>query len=161
MMVLRLGGFRKVRRLFESEVIRHFGFVRALGYGEPSFTVRYELLLGVVFEATFLSPSRELTIDAIKGTFRLPGMIRRNITNISVLRLPCVNIFDHFMLSVYLPKRRPDVEHKLDAIETLDRSLEDVIRLTLPICAEVMRGELRPILSGESWESGFFYDWTM
>ena len=156
---------KKYSPLFRSEVARHLGFVGEAGFGDPEFKVWRDPLLGQWFQAKFLAPRRELVVDAIYGHATDPRAVKRHMTLFRLLRDPerrpdePAEMDDRLEGNDYIERERPDLRATLDGIMTLDRSFPDVIRMTLPLYAELLRRELRPILTGERWAKGYWSTW--
>lgn len=142
----------RIERRFRQRIEEHFAFLREVGLTGPTFGRRYDVDTGLSFRARFVSPRRTLDIALDKAHKEFP-----NGAGFSIDPVPVVDAGESFMSVMYL-----QLKHR--ALGTLiaelgvTHTLDEVMQLQFPLFADLFRGELRPLLTGEQWHDEYdFY----
>jgi hypothetical protein len=144
----------RAQRRFAQRVEEHFSFLRELGFTGPTLSREDNAQIGLSFRARFGSPKRTLDIDLDRAHAEYS-----NGTTFSISPVPVVDQLESFMSVMYLELKHRQLSHLLAAFEAT-HTLDEIMQLAFPLFADLFRGELRPLLTGEQWhdEYNFYRD---
>ena len=144
----------KIRTKFAERVVQHFAFLAELGFRGPELSHKDNRLTGRSYLARFASSRRTIEIDL---TPAFEGYA--NGSTFDIDRVPEGSQFESLMSVMYMGLKHRDLGNLIAELE-LRQTLDEVMETQFPIYAELFRGELRPILTGEQWhdEYAFYRD---
>lgn len=142
-------------KVFQQAVRQHFGFLETLGYEGPAFSrEKSSVENGWVYTAEYRRADRQVRIDVVDSPRpSFSGFISRE---------PGRDNGDDMDLDLFAKRYDPKIAAALsDAYAIAGKSVETTIAAVLPLYAALLEGTAKPVVTGESWESGFYSDWTI
>ena len=143
---------RALRTILGAEIATHLAFLRDFGFGWPEIVVNDSLVMPAL-RATFLAATRELLMEVAFPNDD-PRALQRHVMTAFLYRRPRHGQDDSLYVDWFAAARRPDIFDALERHAHEKRGLGDFVRAAVPQYAALFRDELRPVLAGESWESG-------
>ena len=149
---------RALRRRFEERINALFAFVAGNGYEGPEFNYDFNTIIGSTLEASWLGRDRELNISVIEGTGPIRKEdVRRNFVSANFIRESRVrNPNDFLSIDIFITREIPEIRRKLDRLERVECSIDDVLGQSLPIYAALLQKELFGVLIGAEWRDGYY-----
>ena len=151
--------------LFQQCVRQHFSFLETLGYEGPTFSrEKSSVLHGWVYEAKYRRADRAVTIGAVDSRKRIQGIDprRRCVVTGFIWRQPRRGTDDDMDIDLFAEKYDPAISAALEhAHQTACKTVESAIAAIFPMYAALLEGTAKPVVTGESWDSGFYSDWTL
>ncbi len=155
----------KAFELFQHAVRQHFSFLETLGYQGPTFSrEKSGVLHGWVYRGEYRRTDRVVTIGAVDSRTRIDGVDPRRQCSVDVWiwRQPRRGMDDDMAMDLFAEKYDPEIAAALSrAYQTAGNTVESAIAAGFPIYAALLAGAAKPVVTGESWESGFYSDWTL
>ncbi len=155
----------KAFELFQQAVRKHFSFLETLEYQGPAFSrEKSSVELGWVYTAEYHRSDRAVTIDAVDSRRRIHGVDPRRRCGVSlfILRQPRRGNDDDMDIDLFAEKYDPAISGPLEhAHQTACKTVESAIAAIFPMYAALLKGSAKPVVTGESWESGLYTDWTL
>ncbi len=155
----------KAFELFQQAVRKHFSFLETLGYERPTFSrEKSSVEHGWVYEGEYRRTDRAVTIDAVDSRGRIHGVDPRRQCAVSLFiwRQPRRGNDDDMDIDLFGEKYDPALSAPLEhAHQTACKTVESAIAAIFPMYAALLQGTAKPVVTGESWESGFYTDWTL
>lgn len=143
---------RALRTILEAEMATHLAFLRDFGFGSPEIVVNDSLVMPGL-RATFFAATRELLMQVAFSNDD-PRALPRHVMTAFLYRRPRRGQDDSLYVEWFAAARQPDIFDALERHAHEKRGLGDFVRAAVPQYAALFRDELRPVLAGESWESG-------
>ena len=141
----------KIQRQFAQRVRKHFAFLAELGLQGPELSHKDNEFTGRSYLARFSSPRRTLDIDLNPAFDEYP-----NGCTFEIDLVPEAAQFESFMSVMYIGLKHRELGNLLAELE-LRQTLDEIMETQFPLYADLFRGELRPILTGEQWHDEYAF----
>lgn len=99
------------------------------------------------------SASRKVTIGLFSGR-------RKPVATVMIVRLPRERVADDLFVELLAKEHLPDLDPTQFQIDP-KKALRTEAARVFKLYAEILAGPALPIVKGEHWEEGHFYDWTL
>lgn len=154
--MLRQLRVRRVLSVLRAELEEHFSFLRAFGYGPPTFETDHDGVLGPGVIALFHSPARLLRVYVSACSKGGPDDRHVMVAHLARREPSVENGERDSLLSLdwYADLHRRDLAGALDALADRRSTVPRFIRDALPIYATLLQDDARAIVAGTRWEAG-------
>ena len=142
---------RALKAVLSAAIGAHLGILHDLGYRAPALATTDSVVLPGV-RATFTAPTRELWVDVAHPSTD-PRALKRHVMVAFVYRRG-EGREGSLYVDWFAAVHRPDLFDALERLANGGGTLNEFVRAALPVYATLIREDLCPIVSGESWEDG-------